>query len=324
MDEASESDAMPPSPISGSWRRIGAFLVDGVVLGLVGSVMGYFWSDEFAGMGTDARVFGFVPAWLYFGLLNSQLTAGQTIGKRFLGIRVVDRSGEPIAVHLSLVRFLPLGLPWFLNGLWLSVSELQSWVVNVLSFVILGIGGSLIYLFIFNRNTRQSIHDLLVGSFVVRAESSGVLSPPPVWRLHLVACAFLLVVAVVAPIFTKQLVDTGPFPALLQVQERVNSLPWVIHAQPTAGTQTVVSVKEGSSTTTYFSIVAYITSDDINSELRAAEVIATAIESHPKLQENEVLQVTLVYGYDIGIASGWQQRSHSDTASNWIVRAAAL
>lgn len=324
MNEPSEAEVEPVNPISGFWRRVGAFFVDLVILGLVGLSMGLLWSDSFATMGTNARVFGFVPALMYFGLLNSRLTNGQTIGKRLLRIKVVDRTGSPLPILLSLARFLPIGLPWFLNGLWLSVDQLNSWLGNILSFVIFGIGISVVYLFVFNRRTRQSLHDLLVGSYVVRSDVSEELAATDVWRPHLVVCSVLLILGAAGPLITSQFANSGPYPGLLNVQDRVSSLPWVIHAQPTSGTQTFTSVKKGKSTTSYFHIVALILDDDIENERRAIEVMTAAIEAHPDVQESEVLQVTLVYGFDIGIASSWRRRTFSDSPSNWLGRATAL
>ena len=63
-----------------------------------------------------------VPA-AYFVLCHG--TAGQTLGKRLLGVRVVDESGEPIGYLRALGRFaatvaaaipLGLGLAWRRSG----------------------------------------------------------------------------------------------------------------------------------------------------------------------------------------------------------------
>jgi uncharacterized RDD family membrane protein YckC len=81
-----------------------------------------------------------VPA-AYFVLGHG--TAGQTLGKRLLGARVVDESGEPIGYLRALGRFLAT-------------------IVAALPF---GLGLAAAWL----RRDRRGLHDLLAGTRVIRA-----------------------------------------------------------------------------------------------------------------------------------------------------------
>ena len=70
-------------------------------------------------------------------------TAGQTLGKRLLGARVVDESGEPIGYLRALGRCLAT-------------------IVAALPF---GLGLAAAWL----RRDRRGLHDLLAGTRVIRA-----------------------------------------------------------------------------------------------------------------------------------------------------------
>src|SRR5690348_14117245 len=85
-DESRTAEQRPP--IAGFWRRLAAFVVDALILGVPAMLLGFAMFDWAASLGQAGRLIGFVVALLYFGLLNSRLGGGQTLGKRLLGIRV--------------------------------------------------------------------------------------------------------------------------------------------------------------------------------------------------------------------------------------------
>jgi len=69
--------------IAGFWRRIGALFIDAIILGTVGFCLGVFLEKEFVQLGRLGRLIGFGTALSYFGILNSRMFGGQTIGKKF-------------------------------------------------------------------------------------------------------------------------------------------------------------------------------------------------------------------------------------------------
>lgn len=94
-------EAVQEKWICGFWRRIGALVVDTLVLGVLGSVAGLFLEDIFVQLGGWGRLIGFVVSITYFGVMNSSLANGQTIGKRILNIKVVDSSNSTISCTSS-------------------------------------------------------------------------------------------------------------------------------------------------------------------------------------------------------------------------------
>ena len=90
-------------------------------------VLGYFFFDQFVQLGQSGRLVGFVIALLYFGLLNSSLGGGKTIGKRLMKIKVVgQKDGRLISLPASTCRYTVLALPFFFNGLALPFDNPES------------------------------------------------------------------------------------------------------------------------------------------------------------------------------------------------------
>lgn len=305
--------------IAGFWRRLGAFLLDGLLLGAIGAAAGFFLVEEFVRLGPWGRLLGFCVALAYFGTLNSRLSGGQTPGKRLLKIKVVGQDGSPLSVPRSVLRFLPLGAPWFLNNAQFSDSVLLSPWLYVLAVAIFGIGLSVVYLYIFNRTTRQSLHDIVVGSYVVSAASAGPLDVANPSRVHLGVCAALVVASGLTPYLTKDLAASEPFLSLQTIQHSVGSEPWVIHATVQKGTSTAYS-DQGNSATTYLDVTAYLNDSDIESAERAKRVATLALSADSSVRSLNIVQVTLVYGYDIGIATGWRSQRRAHTPAEWLAK----
>lgn len=296
--------------ISGFWRRIGALMIDSIILGAVGLGLGLIFQAQFVQLGGWGRFVGFFIALSYFGILNSRVFGGQTVGKKLVGIRVVDGDNQSIALLRSFARYCVLGVPFFLNGAQFTNEAMTSFWMYPISLVIFGGLLSVVYLYIFNRITRQSLHDLAVGTYVVNAESEKA-DIGAFWRPHLMVVAALLLVGAFLPAFTSKLAQNDPFRDLLAAQSALTDHPSVSYAGVSSGRSTTTSTDDGTRTTTYLSARAILQSDNV-SDTDLAEQLATILaNSHSNSQQMDVIQVVLTHGYDIGIASSWTNYSHT-------------
>lgn len=295
--------------ICGFWRRIGALFIDTVVLGVFGYAVGLFLEDTFVQLGGWGRVIGFAVSIIYFGVMNSSLTNGQTIGKKLLSIRVVDSYNSTISLPKSFLRYSFLAIPFSLNGAQITNEALLSYLMYPLSFIIFGGLFSISYLYIFNRVTRQSLHDLAVGTYVVNSETDPE-DLPPVWKPHLFVVAGLFIAAALVPLFTSDLVKSEPFKGLLATQEVINNNELVKYAGVTEGSTTFTSSDDESNTTTYLNVKAFLYENNVEDSQIAKQLAQTIIETYPDSINKNLIQVTLTYGYDIGIASKWNNYNH--------------
>jgi uncharacterized RDD family membrane protein YckC len=112
-----DTETLPDRAICGFWSRLLAIGLDCVTLVVAGYALGLLFGDQFAQMGRWGRLVGFGIALVYFGVLNSCVGGGKTLGKRLMGIRVVGEDGRCISTPRSLVRSAILSSIYFLPPL---------------------------------------------------------------------------------------------------------------------------------------------------------------------------------------------------------------
>ena len=114
----------PSGPRAGFWRRFAALIVDGIALGIVTGILVAIMSRNAAnGISTLIGL-------LYFSYFEG--TSGQTLGKKALGIRVIDfNTGGAIGFGRALIRYIGRivsTIPLLLGYLWmLWDKEKQTW-----------------------------------------------------------------------------------------------------------------------------------------------------------------------------------------------------
>lgn len=306
--DALHGEEAPAREIAGFWRRLGAFVIDVIMLGIVGMILGSLLFDTFARMGAYARLVGFAIALAYFGVLNSRIGDGQTLGKRWLGVRVVDAHDQLLSLPRSLLRYAVLGIPFFANGLPVDPEvAMGSTLGYLLALVVFGGMLAIVYLYVFNRRTRQSLHDLAVGSYVERFDGAARLVPFPVmWRGHVAVAALLAAVALGAPIVANHFAQTRSFADLMPLYRKLSRQPHVMTAQ-VMRSWTSMNGNTTHSLQSSLQLDAPLVDDDAMAR-RIAQQMAKA---DSEIAHEDAVVVRLVFGYDMGIASGWKTHVYS-------------
>ena len=168
-----ESVARPESGpgtyrLAGWWSRVGAALLDGLIIGvggllllaLVGAVfsVGIFASDT---AGIISVIVGLMLAFgafaviaLLYAPLMMARTDGQTLGRQAMGIRVIRVSGDPMTFGWAMLR--EVAIKWLLFGV-------------VGGSTTLGLAGLLDVLWPLWDEENRALHDFIVGTRVVKA-----------------------------------------------------------------------------------------------------------------------------------------------------------
>jgi len=181
-------------PISGFWRRLMAFMVDGLLLGVTVQLLAWPLKSFWFQIGPYGRIVGFMIALVYFGVMDSRVGNGQTPGKRLLGVAVRDRNGVAIGLGRSMSRTLIWVVPGMLNG-W-AVPVMANPVVATLASVILfGVGGAILVTLVFNRRTRQGFHDMLTGCYVLYIKGQPVEALPTAARVQWILSGAMILLA---------------------------------------------------------------------------------------------------------------------------------
>lgn len=178
------SSALKKTPyFAGFWRRVFAHIVDCIFLTLALSLLGLVLFDSFAALGQFGVLLGFAVSGIYFTLGYSGWFDGQTPGKSIVDIRVADKQGQGLSLGKAFTRYLILDFPFYVSGLLLLWSRPDSFydlLIHLLSISVIIIS---LYLLIFNRPSRRTLHDYIAGSLVINSHSE-VQTHKPLWKGH--------------------------------------------------------------------------------------------------------------------------------------------
>lgn len=317
-DAAPAIDTPIPGQFAGLWRRSAAFLLDWLMLVVGGCALGAAFSEQFEAMGAWGRLVGFAIAVAYFGILESHLGNGRTLGKRLLGIRVVALSGQALALDKALLRAAVFCTPIFLNKLSLGINPGGIVLPVTQGVLVFGLGAAIVYLLVFNRRTRQSVHDLLVGAVVVRHRSHTVSAIVPLWRGHLVSIGVLMVLVAGSTLVMQRVVQNSIFTPLIAVATQVEQLPGVRNAGVTHLTQQPGNHGDRRLLT----VTAVLNPSGANQGHLTFKIVDIIMRAYPQGKPFHTISISFASGYDIGIWSHWRTAVFGATPDQW--RAAAI
>jgi uncharacterized RDD family membrane protein YckC len=322
-------------PIAGFWRRFFAWLVDTIIVGIAGQIIGFAFSPYLYSIGPNGRPIGLLFILPYFGIMNSKIGGGQTLGKRLMKIAVRNKNNEPIGLWRSVVRILLLGSPalfnsWTIAILLLALPALlyKGWAIPIIdnyvvtwfvSLWVFGFGGAIIYSMVFNSKPRQGIHDLLLGTYVVRLSGKPIGSFPKTSRIHwAVTGAWIGIVAIA----TLALVLLAP-PTISKTPMAYVQSPFdILQHDPRFYT---VSINDNTCcysngmTTRSLNITVWYKGkiDEGNKQEVANSIVKTVLENEKYISYYDEIKVDMTSAYEIGIATGHINISVSNSVDGW-------
>ena len=135
---------------AGFWRRLVAVFMDGIILRIGGSIVGYIVGLAFGTAGGSeqgaaivAALISLIGGWLYYTLMESSAKQA-TLGKMAMEIYVTDLNGDRISFGRATGRYFG----------------------KILSSLIFFIG----YIMAAFTEKKQALHDKLAGTLVVRSK----------------------------------------------------------------------------------------------------------------------------------------------------------
>jgi uncharacterized RDD family membrane protein YckC len=294
-----EAPLMIPPP-AGVVRRVLAFIIDILILGVIVFLISYLLGNVISLFGPFSRLIGIAIALAYFGIFNSSflLLDGKTPGKRVMHLSVVNAKGEPISLRLSLLRSLILVL------ILINIPLLNKYVwFNALLF---GLGVAMAYLLLFNRPSHQMLDDLLAGTYVVHDEGSSIQSFPITPRSQKIAAGVVVIVLSLVLWGTQQLLLNNP--GTSAIASKFQPL-----LQPLAQDRRFISAQVGEQSQQatgqqpkkYLVITLELSRDpgDLQRTQISQEVAQLANSSLPTSDYDAVV-VQMASGYDLGLSGG--------------------
>jgi len=305
-----DEDSSESLQIAGFWRRLLAFVIDILVLKLVGICLGLFFSDYFIAIGPWGFTIGLCIALVYFTVMESSIGGGKSIGKTFLKLNVVSRNGEYLGLTKSLVRSSFFCIPYF----WSAATGLHSFT-GYPFLILTAIGTANVYLYLFNRKTRQILPDLIVQSLVVKAPKNREadflkLSPftKRVWRGHY---AILVIVAIFSISGTSIILRKETFSSMLSLAKALSKQPDVISVL-TVTTESSATMRDIDEKKLEESLSVTVWTNNKNFGPESANRLReTILSNYPGSSRLKIVNVEILYGYDIGIDKEWLRANFS-------------
>ena len=175
--------APAPTVYAGFWMRVGAYLIDYVILTIAGFIAMFLLALALgvsAGVPSAGTSIGLFLAWLLFPWLYSALfecgPRQATLGKQAVKLKVTDLKGNRISFGRATGRYF------------------AEWITGLT----LGIG----YVMTAITARRQSLHDMIASTVVVRADLEPAViagAPPagrrPAWQIVLIILAAMIPLA---------------------------------------------------------------------------------------------------------------------------------
>ncbi|MCP9748187.1 RDD family protein [Lacihabitans sp. CS3-21] len=301
--------------ISKFWTRIWSLLTDCIVLGVIGFIFGMLLQDFLVSIGKYGLIFGLTITVLYQTILNSKIGNGQTIGKRIFNIQVLDTEGNLIGIDKSFLRSLILSFPYFIANLPIpGLPELG--VLNIiktliLSSIVLGV----IVIYIFNKQTRQSLHDLIAGTYVAtifRYEEHFKLRKISKFPFYILGGLITLMICISIYVSTLRIPQLK---TALDIHAKISKLDGIINAGVTNNTSNING--EITHSLQLNLSVQNIPNNEIENDKIVKETIQTVLKNVPKVDDFDFIKVTLIRGFDIGIASQNTSKSVSQSPNAW-------
>lgn len=302
-------------------RRAIAFMLDLFALQLVAQIFLHRWfAADLARLGLWGIPLGAGVVVAYFGVADSRLCSGQTVGKWALRIRVVRRDGKPPGLCRTIVRAAIASVIYVAYESAADVSAIEPLHAIVLFTMVAGL---LAVCYLINSRTQQLPHDLATATYVVSASRPPVPITQTFWRGHGPIMGAMLCALVVACVSIprsddkRQYVNLGTLATTIGEQQDVAAVSvrskLILYRSMVApdppSMWSVMATARPTKRLPYYELFAY----------HIAEQILTR---YPASCSAGSIAVNTTYGYNIVIDRQDESHIYEFTPREWLDRLA--
>lgn len=167
--------------VAGFWKRSLAFIIDLILLGFICFCIMLLLGDYYYQHPLLFSLLGYLLTLPYFMIGDSYILQGQTLGKKLLNINVATADQKFLSLKQAFIRSSILLLLFCFNPLKFYIdNDVLRLAFEIFLIIFSAVFG---YLYIFNRHTRQTLHDLLVKSYVFDLKSPET-EITKIWKYH--------------------------------------------------------------------------------------------------------------------------------------------
>jgi len=287
------------------FKRVIAIIVDFIILAIIGAGLGTILSFEFAQLANHGVLVGWLIATIYFGISNSKIASGQSVGKKMTSLQVVDNNGDFLNIRQAFIRSLFFTTPFFLLEYFQNLSLTPQIISHLLGAINIAYYVGLLYFFIANKQDRRTVHDIFAKT-CVKFQDQTEVAIQEVSKLKVYVYSGIVTIILASFIGTYFWFNT------------VSDLTEVFEANQDVLTEMAVEISELEEVLWIASSKINVTVDsevgivveawtrqnvnEINPEAIYDQIINIVSSKSFKISRIDYSEVILNYGYDIGIA----------------------
>jgi uncharacterized RDD family membrane protein YckC len=333
----SASDVLPRSRAIGAlWRRVLAVAIDGIIIACAEFAITVPFFERLSRLGLWGPLVGFWLVFPYFAVMDSGLGKGQTVGKRLMRIQVIGRDGAPVSFWRSVIRYTVFAIPILVDAMLLPNTRTPWAISTLISVIVFGLGGTTLYLVLFNRRTRQGLHDLAAGSYVAEANDNGSLKVQSIWEGHWVILGLLFLLFSLSIWSGRDNVarQGALYPEMFEDMRLVEGMEGV----QSASVQDMTLNNSNDGKNKILVVNVYWIGKSIKSEADnktwaasfghqwdggeavADQVAKVVVEHDSTVQEHDLFKIVIIRGYNLGFGHAQVSYFYQHTPAEWNVR----
>jgi uncharacterized RDD family membrane protein YckC len=129
----SPSTSLTAAPKAGFWIRVLAFIIDSVILYVINLIVGVVLNPSTTGRSGIQTLLGIIY-FTYFWSASS-LWPGQTVGDKFLNLRIIKTDGSDLSIVQAFIRYVGLVISFiviFIGVIWVAFDpNKQGWADKI-------------------------------------------------------------------------------------------------------------------------------------------------------------------------------------------------
>jgi hypothetical protein len=183
--------------------------------------------------------------------------------------------------------------------------------------------GSTLYLIVFNRSTRQGLHDLATSSYVVDSRLTEELAVGPISDVHWgILRAFLILIllqgAIIGFIHSRftTVESTLQYRRTAEQIERFANVQ-VVHQRRIRGNRLGQFLKTNSLSANELVVTIWYTGKISDRAKLANDAARVILRNEQDAQDADLMVIVITRGYDLGIASGSKSQTFVHSPLEW-------
>lgn len=308
---------------AGLFKRLLAFIIDMLFLGLIGLLLSIPFSGIFYTLGENGSWIGFIISLLYFTIFQTSITKGQTLGYKLFGLSVVTVRGNYLNFTSSIIRNVLLVVIIFNSALGALIPYSNILLLSISAVIFFSYIFSFIAFILFHTQHR-GLHDLVAGTFVVKKKnfdalvkkgSLHIVNKPKFNKKAIKISALLIILIIIAgSVITIINPLKNTFMSnLLVINDAVNKDPGVQDSSATINT-----LIDSNHTTKSLIITASVDRDTFMDDKKLDKLDSLikeqAVNLYPEINQVDQVEVVFNSGYTIGIWT-FHKNIHWDASS---------